>query len=1469
MKTPQTPKDNNDEAAQESMKKRVKNLFTGQEPPSYESIREVEAMKARISELEAALAKQSESDQSESKTGVSEKPVQPQGSESQMRFSNWSSSKDSQPEINNRTRAAASRISTLFISAIVISLPIYFYWAVKTGAWQIYAIIAGLVVAGALVGFGISLARRNRVELAMELMVANACLLIPFIVGLISGVGIVLAATQFLIILAIAGASLSGPRATRSLLVGFAFSVVTLLIDLTAKWPRLSVPGLQSTIPLIAVILVISLGFLVARQFRNYSLRSKLVVTFVAIALVSISAVGYVSIRSANTGFNKELGVNFNELASRMARETGDSILSNKIALDGLVLNKFIQDSVEEANQAGTSNLSFMKYLDQQWVSVVYDDQLIKGVLANPLAGELRELQDRMPQYAELFVTDKYGAIIASTDRTSDYYQADEEWWQSAWNNGKGNVFISQPEFDESAGIYAIDIAMPIPAHNYSNFVGVLRATVNINELTNLLSAGQFGQTGQAIILFPNNQFLTKEIGTGLGTLEPETISGISAINGSSTQFAYDGTPSLVSKSPVVLSRNGRDSDVIEKLGWTIVIHQDLDEANQPITDATRGITVLAIVVLIAAGLLALFVGGQFAKPIENLTSVAEQIAAGDLFAKADDRSQDEVGTLATTFNRMTVQLRETLVGLEQRVADRTHDLELASEVGRAVSEKVGNLNEMLTEAAETIRSKFDLYYTQVYLVDPSGRNLVLRAGTGDAGFQLLQRGHRLALSSASLNGRAASDRHPVLVADTQKSANFLPNPLLPLTRSELAVPLIANDKVVGVLDMQSERPGSFGEANLPAFQVLAGQLAIAIQNAALFNQTEMARLAVEEQARRLTSSGWQEFLNAVDRSENMGYVFDQNDVSPWVEAQSSSLDNSLVIPFQVTGASIGEIRLTDEDNRVWTQSDRELVEASVERVSQHIENLRLLAQAESYRSEAEQVSRRLTSEGWNEYLRTRKELASGYMYNQDKVQSLNGNGHNGSTPALSYPLVVRDETIGEVMVSSQDNTEIVSAVIEQLGDHIENLRLLEQAEQRRLELETVATVSSTVSTVLDPDKLLQAVVDMTKERFGLYHAHIYLADDSWQTLLLASGAGEVGRKMVADEHAIAMDTEKSLVARALRERHSIIANDVRSQPDFLPNPFLPDTRAEMAVPMIVGDTVLGVFDVQSDRSGGFTKEDADIYTTLASQVAVALQNARLYVEQAATVTQLRELDRLKSSFLANMSHELRTPLNSILGFTDVMLEGLDGQLTDYMDNDLRLIQKNGQHLLHLINDVLDMAKIESGKMNLNPEKFKVHHVLDEVVSITSTLASEKNLALFIDEDSDQDIEIFADNTRLRQVMINLVNNSIKFTENGKIALRATMLDGARILVTVKDTGIGIPPDHLEAVFQEFTQVDTSTTRKSGGTGLGLPISRRLVEMHGGRLWAESTGIPGEGSTFFVELPIEARITEIVEKQEK
>jgi signal transduction histidine kinase len=614
--------------------------------------------------------------------------------------------------------------------------------------------------------------------------------------------------------------------------------------------------------------------------------------------------------------------------------------------------------------------------------------------------------------------------------------------------------------------------------------------------------------------------------------------------------------------------------------------------------------------------------------------------------------------------------------------------------------------------------------------------------------------------------------------------------------------------------------------------------------------------------------AGWEDFLDGIDRDERLGFAFDQGQLTPLRDGTRPLSGDALSVPLTVSGTKIGSLQAVG-NGEDWTTDQREIANAAAAQLAQHIEGLRLLSQSQKYRAEAEQALRRLTREGWAAYRQAQAELRSGFVYDLTRVEPLSDSADLNGGAMAARPLRVRNESVGELAVEagclSAETSEILDAVAGQLSGHLENLRLLEQNEKRSHELETVAKLSATTSTELDPDRLLQSIVDLARERFGVYHVHIYLADTERRMLSLAAGAGEVGRRMAAGQHAISMDAERSIVARAYRERRAAIATEAGSDPDFLPNPNLPHTRSEMAVPMIVGENVLGVFDVQSDRAAGFSEEDANIYTTLASQVAVALQNARLYREQAETVERLRELDRLKTSFLANMSHELRTPLNSILGFTDVMMEGIDGPLTEMMTTDLQLIRKNGQHLLHLINDVLDMAKISAGKMDLDLVRFKVQDVLEEMLGIAGSLAAEKKLSLEIETNSDRAVEIYADRTRLRQVILNLVGNAVKFTDRGGVTVRADRR-GDLVRIRVADTGIGIPPDKLEQIFQEFSQVDTSATRKAGGTGLGLPISRSLVQMHGGRLWAESTGVDGKGSRFFVELPLEARITEVVER---
>jgi signal transduction histidine kinase len=514
-----------------------------------------------------------------------------------------------------------------------------------------------------------------------------------------------------------------------------------------------------------------------------------------------------------------------------------------------------------------------------------------------------------------------------------------------------------------------------------------------------------------------------------------------------------------------------------------------------------------------------------------------------------------------------------------------------------------------------------------------------------------------------------------------------------------LKAPLIGAGGEIGAVIVEPPSERAWSESEYDLAEKVAQQVSLQIQNLRLLSAAERARSEAQSATRRFAHESWQNFLDAIHQREEIGYVYDQRAVNPIIDASLGEADIEETV--NVLDQHIGRIMLDADPERPLTEQDRIMVSSVARQIGQQVESLRLLSDAARARAAAEEATRMLTHQGWQDYAEKHAEESFGFLYDSKQVSPLD---QTPSDITLSQPLIVKGEAIGQLAVAGRQE---------------------------------------------------------------------------------------------------------------------------------------------------------------------FSSEAVHLLSAVAAQASLHLETIRLTDELQRRAAELQELDRLKSSFLANMSHELRTPLNSILGFSDVMLEGIDGPLTDFMSNDLRLIQKNGQHLLHLINDVLDMAKIESGRMNLHPEKFKVHEVFDEVTSITSTLASEKNLALFIEADSDKEIEIFADVTRIRQVMINLVNNSIKFTEKGRVTMRVDRLDEGNVKITVRDTGIGVPETHLETIFQEFSQVDTSTTRKVGGTGLGLPISRKLVEMHGGRMWAESTGINGEGTQMYVILPIESKIAEAVEKTSK
>ena len=488
-------------------------------------------------------------------------------------------------------------------------------------------------------------------------------------------------------------------------------------------------------------------------------------------------------------------------------------------------------------------------------------------------------------------------------------------------------------------------------------------------------------------------------------------------------------------------------------------------------------------------------------EPITASAKAAEDIERVDLSQENQETGVATALQRGFVYNAMVVQLRNAVADLEKRVAERTHDLELAWEVGRRVTEKTTDLYVLLNDAVDLIREHFNLYYTQIYLADATGRTLILRAGTGEVGAELLRRHHQLPIDSKSINGRAATDKRTQIMTNSEESANFLPNPLLPNTHSEISTPLMFGEQVLGVLDMQSDQPGALNETQLPAFNGLAGQLAIAIQNASLLAEVQQAHSEVQSQVRRLTGQGWQEFLDAIEHGQRVGFAFDQQTIVPLKTnaLSEAAMENTLDVPITVTGEQIGFIQLGDEPNRAWTSRETEIVQATARRLAQHIENLRLLAQSDRYRNEAEQAARRLTHEGWDTYLQSRGEQASGYVFDLNQVQPLAEKSNGNSDGALKYPLVVGDDAVGELTVDlvthSDGAAEIVEAVVRQLSEHIENLRLNEQTEMAlhdSREAEKVVRESEAqLSEALDIAKLANWEYDVERDRFT-FNDHFY-----------------------------------------------------------------------------------------------------------------------------------------------------------------------------------------------------------------------------------------------------------------------------------------------------------------------------------------------------------------------------------------
>jgi GAF domain-containing protein len=567
---------------------------------------------------------------------------------------------------------------------------------------------------------------------------------------------------------------------------------------------------------------------------------------------------------------------------------------------------------------------------------------------------------------------------------------------------------------------------------------------------------------------------------------------------------------------------------------------------------------------------------------------------------------------------------------LEQRITERTAAMEqtnlylaLATEIGQNVSQ-VRELNSMLRDAADIIHAFFGLYYVQVYLVNPAQTELVLQFGTGDVGAELLSRRHRLPLDANSINGRAAISKRSVVIADTAATPSFRANPLLPHTRSEMAVPLLVGDQLIGVLDMQSEQVGMLSESALIAFEPLSGQLAVAIQNARLVAESERARTELEALTRRLTRAGWDEYLDAIHKPEMTGFLYEGDQITTLTEmplsVDSAASSSAISVDIAFGGERFGSL-VVETDKPTQGSRAAELLNNVARQVAQQIENLRLLDSADRYRQDAEQAMRRLTRQGWE--TAQAQGAAMGYLYRDYKVQPFTemGEGENLRT----FPITVSDEPIGEIAVAgadelSQEDDELLASVRQQLAAHLENLRLSQETQTALTQTETLYAASAQVVRSTTIDEVLHSVVELTNLRHFDYGSITLFAgpwnpDNPPNAVMAASWDP---RHVAQVPVGTVIPMVNSPFAALLQHNRPIYVTDIETAPgwdDAVRAALRQFGRSLAMYQLVIGEKWIGSLTVMSAHVTNLSADDLRQIETLVGQAATVIQSIRLLDE--------------------------------------------------------------------------------------------------------------------------------------------------------------------------------------------------------------------------------------------------------------
>ena len=795
-------------------------------------------------------------------------------------------------------------------------------------------------------------------------------LTIPFIVH---GQGLALGLMVGIVVAGISSATLPPTWATRAIIGGFIITTIITATDLFL--PDLGLPTNPATTNSIAVVTSLLYVFFILRRFNSYALRTKIIIAFILVTIIPLIALGFFNTRSSSQSLQNQNKAQLTTLAHVVA----DTV-------DGFIINQL--DSI----RADSKQLALSSYLDLPSRSRANSTEENNARLV------LLALTRKDPVFIHsIGILDKNGLNILDTlDEHNGQNEGTQTYFKRPFQNGL--PYASNVVFHDDTDIY---FSSPIFGKN-GTIVGVLRVEYYTTVIQSIVRSIDTGNSGTIILLADSKTYL--RVGyTGnrdellksfknFNDLELSVMQLEERLPPGSRDIAVEGANDIIVEGIDNLQRQPFFEAFSDSLGsntintgaflktqpWVAIIRQSTNLYLKPVSDQNR------TNILISMGLIVLSVGAGFfasqilTSPLVSLSKVAEKIATGDLTARANATSEDEIGTLSTSFNRMTEELYQTVNSLELRVVERTTDLEVA----RQQSEKRANELQSIGEISKIIASEqklitllplitrlvsenFGFYHTGIFLINETKQFAVLQAANSEGGKVMLAREHKLEVGATGIVGYVAKFGTPRIALDVGLDAVYFNNPDLPNTRSEMALPLKVHDETIGILDVQSERPGAFNDNNVKTLSILADQISIAIENARLFTQTQQALMEAQSLYRQNLQDSWLTFsrdetsigyqqslsggrkLTAPIDSDEIRQAMNRGSALVY-QAGEAKQNPLIVVPIKLRGQVIGALNIkAPMHDRMWTIDEINLVEAISERLSLALENARLIQESQ------------------------------------------------------------------------------------------------------------------------------------------------------------------------------------------------------------------------------------------------------------------------------------------------------------------------------------------------------------------------------------------------------------------------------------------------------------------------------------------------------------------------------------------